>query len=192
MKLIVAELVTVDGVAQSPGAPDEDTEHGFTDGGWALDHMDDHIRFNTELFQAVGAFLLGRGTYDAWVDYWPNVTDESDEIARALNTKPKYVASTTLEDPRWAGCTVVRDVPTEVAALKQQPGRPLLVVGSPKLIQSLTIEGLVDEYQLWIHPWVVGGGGKRLFEATTPPTKLRLVDSRTTGHGMVILTYARA
>jgi len=192
MKLIVAELVTVDGVAQSPGAPDEDTENGFADGGWALDHMDDHIRFNTELFQTVDAFLIGRGTYDAWVDYWPNVTDESDEIARALNGKPKYVASTTLEDPRWAGSTVVRDVPTEVAALKEQPGRPMLVVGSPKLIQSLTAAGLVDEYQLWIHPWVVGGPAKRLFGDGTPPTKLRLVDSRTTGNGMVILTYARA
>jgi dihydrofolate reductase len=192
MKLIVAELVTVDGVAQAPGAPDEDTEGGFANGGWSVDHMDDHIRFNTELFQTVDAFLIGRGTYDAWVDYWPTVTDEANTIANALNTKPKYVASTTLEDPRWAGTTVVRDVPAEIAELKAKPGGPILVVGSPKLIQTLTAEGLVDEYQLWIHPVVVGGVGKRLFEDGNPLTRLRLVDSRTTAHGLVILTYARA
>ena len=99
MELIVAEFITVDGVAQAPGAPDEDTERGFEHGGWSVDHMDDHIRLNTELFQTVDAFLIGRGTYDAWVDYWPNVKDENDEIAKALDTKPKYVASTRLEDP---------------------------------------------------------------------------------------------
>jgi dihydrofolate reductase len=192
MKLVVAELVTVDGVAQAPGAPDEDTEGGFERGGWSVDHMDDHVRFNTELFQTVDAFLIGRGTYDAWVDCWPSVTDDSDEIAKALNTKPKYVASTTLGEPRWAGAAVIRDVPAEVAALKAKPGGPMLVVGSPKLIQTLTAEGLVDEYQLWIHPVVVGGAGKRLFEDGNPLTKLRLVDSRTTGSGLVILTYARA
>jgi dihydrofolate reductase len=188
MKLVVAEFVTVDGVVQAPGAPDEDTERGFKHGGWSVDH----IRLNTELFQTVDAFLIGRGTYDAWVEYWPNVTDETDEIAKALNTKPKYVASTTLENPRWAGTTVIRDVPTEVAQLKTKPGRPVLVVASPKLIQTLTAEALVDEYQLWIHPVVVGGVGKRLFEDDNPLTKLQLVDSRTTGSGLVILTYARA
>jgi dihydrofolate reductase len=192
MELIVAEFITVDGVAQAPGAPDEDTERGFEHGGWSVDHMDDHIRLNTELFQTVDAFLIGRGTYDAWVDYWPNVDDETDEIAKALNTKPKYVASTTLEDPQWAGTTVIRNVPTELAQLKEQPGSPILVVGSPKLIQTLTAEALVDIYQLWIHPVVVGGVGKRLFEDGNPLTKLRLVDSRTTGSGLVILTYARA
>jgi dihydrofolate reductase len=190
MKLVVAEFVTVDGVAQAPGAPDEDTEGGFAHGGWSVEHMDDHRRLSTELFQTVDAFLLGRGTYDAWADYWSAVTDETDEIARALNTKPKYVASTTLENPRWMGTTVVRDVPTDVAALKSRPGKPILVVASPKLIQTLTAEGLVDEYQVWIHPVVVGGG-KRLFADGSPLTKLRLVDSRTTGTGLVILTYAR-
>ena len=192
MELIVAEFITIDGVVQAPGGPDEDTERGFEHGGWSVDHMDDHIRLNTELFQTVDAFLIGRGTYDAWVGYWPSVTDETDDIARALNTKPKYVASTTLEDPQWAGTTVIRDVPTEVARLKAKPGRPLLVVASPKLVQTLTAEGLVDQYQLWIHPVVVGGVGKRLFEDGNPLTKLRLVDSRTTGSGLVILTYARA
>jgi dihydrofolate reductase len=192
MKLVVAEFVTVDGVAQAPGAPDEDTARGFEHGGWSVDHIDDHIRFNTELFQTVDAFLIGRGTYDAWVDYWPNVTDETDEIAKAINTKPKYVASSTLEDPSWAGTTVVRDVPTEVAQLKAKPGRPILVVASLKLVQTLTAEALVDEYQLWIHPVVVGGVGKRLFDEGNPLTNLRLVDSRTSGSGLVILTYARA
>ena len=154
--------------------------------------MGDHLRYNTEFFPSTGAFLLGRGTYDAWAGYWPTVTDTSDEIAKALNSKPKYVASTTLDNARWAHTTVLRDVPAEVAELKAKPGKPLVTLASPKLVQTLIAEALVDEYQLWIHPVAVGGVGKRLFEDGAPLTKLRLIDSRTTMGGLVILTYARA
>ena len=116
------------------------------------------------------------------------MTDESDLIARALNHLPKYVASTTLQRADWKGTTVVRDVPTEVARLKRQPGRPILVMGSSGLAQTLMAHKLVDEYQLWLHP-VVLGNGKRLFREGGPAIQMKLVDSRTSTAGLVILTY---
>jgi len=143
------------------------------------------------LFQAAGGFLLGRRTYDIWAPFWSQVTDESDRIARALNTRPKYVASATLTEPAWAGTTVLRDVPGEVAALREQPGQPILLMGSSALAQSLIAHGLVDEYRLWVHP-VVLGGGKKLFRDGGPAISLRLADSTTTGGGLVILTYQPA
>ena len=117
------------------------------------------------------------------------MTDEEDEIARSLNSLPKYVASTTLNDAEWNGTKVIRsDVAKEVAKLKEQPGRDILVVGSSGLVQTLTQHDLVDEYRLWLHP-VVLGSGKRLFREGGPKRTLRLVDTKTTGSGLVILTY---
>lgn len=153
--------------------------------------MEEHARYNSELFQTAGAFLLGRLTYDIWAEYWPTVTDEDDEIARALNTRPKYVASRTLEKSSREGTTVLRDVPVEVARLKGQPGRPIFVLGSSQLAQSLADHGLIDKYQLWIHP-VVLNGGKRLFRDGGPRTDLELVDNLTTAGGLVILTYRKS
>ena len=111
-----------------------------------------------------------------------------NQIARALNARPKYVASATLTAPAWAGTTVLRDVPGVVARLREQPGQPILLMGSSALAQSLTTYGLVDEYQLWVHP-VVLGSGKKLFRDGGPTLSLRLADSATTAGGLVILTY---
>ena len=187
-KLIVIEYVSLDGVIQAPGQPDEDTDGGFAAGGWTGPLMSDHRRYNTESFQSAGAFLLGRRTYEIWLQYWPRVKDEGDLIARALNERPKYVASTTLEKVEWEGTTIIRDVPQEIARLKQKPGRPIFVMGSSQLAQTLMAHKLVDEYQLWLHP-VVLGGGKRLFRDGGLQTAMRLIDARVSVNGLVILSY---
>jgi dihydrofolate reductase len=188
-KLIVAEYVSLDGVIQAPGHVGEDDDGGFTQGGWTVPYMADHRRYNEEFYQTAGGFLLGRRTYDLFADFWPTVTDEADQIARALNSLPKYVASTTRPTVDWAGTTVLDgDVAAAVADLKQQPGKPLLLVGSGQLAQSLQDADLVDEYRLWLHP-VVLGGGKRLFRDGGPPASFRLADSQTTSGSLVILTY---
>jgi dihydrofolate reductase len=193
-RLAVVEYVSLDGVVQAPGHAGEDPEGGFAHGGWTGPYMADHRRYNSLLFPTAGAFLFGRRTYEIFAEYWPTVTDESDRIAGALNSRPKYVASTRLRDPTWAGTTILTgDVGEEVGKLKEQPGDPILVVGSANLAQTLLAHDLVDEYQLWLHP-VVLGGGKRLFDSRDRDhglLELRLVDSTTTGGGLVILTYRR-
>jgi dihydrofolate reductase len=188
-RLLVAEYLSVDGVAQAPGHPDEDRDGGFDHGGWTAPLMAEHRRYNSELIPAAGAYLLGRRTYDIWAGYWPGVTDPDDEIALALNTRPKYVASTTLGTPAWEGTSVITDVPAEVAALKERSGKPILLLGSPSLAATLAEHDLVDEYQLWIHP-VVLGEGKPLFASGGPRRDLALVDCRTTAGGLVVLTYS--
>jgi dihydrofolate reductase len=187
-KLIVVEYVSLDGVIQGPGHAGEDTENGFVEGGWTQPLMPDHRRYNTESFQTAGAFLLGRLTYEIWAEYWPTVNDDSDLIAKALNGLPKYVASTTLKKADWEGTTVIRDVATEIPRLKNQSGRPIFVMGSSGLAQSLMEHRLVDEYQLWLHP-VVLGRGKRLFREGGPHMPMRFVDSTISATGLVILTY---
>lgn len=185
----MVEYVSLDGVIQAPGHAREDPEGGFEHGGWTGPFMAEHRRYMSDRFRAAGAFLLGRLTYEIWAEYWPTVTDQDDDIAGALNRLPKYVASTTLLEPTWAGTTVLgADVPAEVAALKEHPGRDLYAFGSSKLTRTLMEHRLVDEYQLWLHP-VVLGSGKRLFEEGTPTTSLRLVDAQTTRGGLVGLTY---
>jgi len=187
-RIAVIEYTSLDGVIQGPGHAGEDTDGGFQRGGWTGPFMAEHGRYMSALFEAAGGFLLGRRTYDIWAAFWPAVTDPGDQIARALNTRPKYVASATLTEPGWAGTTVLRDVPGEVARLRRQPGQPILLMGSSALAQSLMAYGLVDEYQLWVHP-VVLGSGKKLFHDGGPTLSLRLADSTTTAGGLVILTY---
>lgn len=192
-KLIVAEYMSLDGVIQAPGHAGEDAAGGFAHGGWTGPYMADHRRYNSELYQTVGAFLLGRLTYEIFAASWPTVTDEHDRIARALNTLPKYVASATLrpEQATWAGTTILKgDVATEVTRLKEEPGRPILVAGSARLVQALHRHDLIDEYRLWLHP-VVLGGGKRLFADGAAPVGFRLVDGMTTSGGLALLTYER-
>jgi dihydrofolate reductase len=193
-KLAVVEYMSLDGVVQAPGHAGEDPEDGFVHGGWTGPFMGDHRRYSDQLFPTAGAFLFGRRTYEIFAEYWPTVTDETDRIASALNSRPKYVASTTLRDPTWAGTTVLTgDVAEQVAKLKQEPGDPILVIGSASLAQTLLAHDLVDEYQLWLHP-VVLGSGKRLFDhhdRHRGPVELRFVDSTVTGAGLVILTYER-
>jgi dihydrofolate reductase len=193
-KLIVAEYLSLDGVVQAPGHAGEDSAGGFAHGGWTVPYMADHRRYNGELYQSVGAFLLGRLTYEIFAAAWPAVTDEHDRIARALNTLPKYVASTSLrpEQATWAGTTILKgDIATEVARLKEESGGPILVAGSARLVQTLQRHDLVDEYRLWLHP-VVLGGGKRLFADGAAPVAFRLVDAMATSGGLALLTYERA
>jgi len=187
-KLIAIEYVSLDGVIQGPGHAGEDREGGFEAGGWTGPQMPDHRRYNTESFQTAGAFLLGRLTYQIWAAYWPTVRDEEDLIASALNRMPKYVASRTLDRADWNGTTIIRDIPADVPRLKSQPGKPIFVMGSSGLAQTLMENRLIDEYQLWLHP-VVLGRGKRLFREGGAAAQMRLVDTRTTAAGLVILSY---
>ena len=190
----MVEYVSLDGVIQAPGHVGEDRDGGFAHGGWSsstAEFMADHRRYNSQLFPTAGAFLLGRRTYEIFAGYWPTVTDQRDQIAHALNSRPKYVVSATLREAAWPGTSVINgDVAGQVAKLKQEPGGPILVLGSATLVHALLAHDLVDEYQLWLHP-VVLGRGKRLF-GDGNRVDLRLVDSMTTGGGLVILTYQRA
>jgi dihydrofolate reductase len=193
-KLIVVEYVSLDGVVQAPGHAAEDVAGGVRP--WRLDRPP-HGRPRALQQRAVPD---GRRV-PAWPSdlrnlrrVWPSLTDERNQVAHALNTLPKYVASTTLRQERagWAGTTILNgDLATEVARLKEQPGRPILVVGSARLAQALQRHDLVDEYRLWLHP-VVLGGGKRLFADGVAPATFRLVDGMTTSGGLALLTYERA
>jgi dihydrofolate reductase len=188
-RLIVIEYVSLDGVTQAPGHAAEDTEGGFAYGGWTGPFMGAHGRYMREALNTMGALLLGRLTYDIWAQYWPTVTDPTDEITRLLNAVPKYVASTTMRAGSWAETTTIGDVPVEVAELKRQAGKDIVVMGSSDLVQSLIEHQLVDEYRLMIHP-VVLGSGKRLFREGAPMSAFRLIDATTTSSGLVTAAYA--
>ncbi len=175
-KLIVQEWMSLDGVVQAPGSPDEDKSGGFKHGGWHLPYFDDMSRnwVVANLTEADG-YLLGRRTYENFSGHWPNASAEEQVIAQPLNTRPKYVASTTLKEPlAWQNSTLLKgNVTKAVAALKQKDGDNLLVIGSAKLVQSLIDFDLVDEFRVMIDPLVVGGG-KRIFgDDDTPPPPRR-------------------
>jgi dihydrofolate reductase len=188
-KLVVLEYVSLDGVIQAPGHAAEDPSGGFAHGGWTGPFISQHPHFVAESFAAADGFLFGRLTYEIFAAYWPTVTDPGDPIAKALNTRPKYVAATSPPDPAWPGTTVLGgDVAGQVAELKAQAGRELLIVGSGQLAQGLADRGLVDEYRLLVHPIVVGGG-KKLFRDGSALTPLRLLEVRASTSGLVLLTY---
>jgi dihydrofolate reductase len=193
-KLIADEWVTLDGVMQAPGQADEDTSGGFRHGGWHVGYFDDiAMRLVVENVVKAGGFLLGRRTYEIFAAHWPNASEEEQVLAEPLNTKPKYVASRTLTEPLdWRNSTVLQgDLAEAVAALKQEDGEDLHVIGSGELVQTLFGQGLVDEFRLMIDPVVVGGG-KRLFRDDGVLSPLRLVDSQVTTTGVIIATYAPA
>ncbi|WP_455351726.1 dihydrofolate reductase family protein [Streptomyces sp. SYSU K217416] len=188
--ITLTTFLSLDGVMQAPGGPDEDRSNGFEQGGWLVPYADEDMEsFIAGLFDAADGFLLGRRTYEIFAGYWPQVTDENDPIASRLNTLPKHVASTTLDKAEWHNSTVLSgDVPQKVAALKQEYDRELQIHGSGTLAQSLMAHDLIDEYRLLVFP-VVLGAGKRLFADGALPSALELVESRTTGSGVALLTY---
>jgi dihydrofolate reductase len=190
MKLTTTTNVSVDGVMQGLGAPDEDRSGGFERGGWAIPLFDNEAAtFLNEVYGRADAFLFGRRTYEIFAGYWGAMADSGHPIAAALNTRPKYVASTTLTDPGWADTTVLSgDVAAAVGELKAKPGGELQVHGSGALIRWLLDNDLVDEMNLLTYPVVVGQG-TRLFPATGQDRALELVESRATPSGVTIQVY---
>jgi dihydrofolate reductase len=193
MRLTMTMFVTLDGVYQAPGGPEEDRSGGFEHGGWSFPYVDDDfMQTMTGIFDEVDAFLLGRRTYEIFAAYWPKVTDPDDPIAGRLNNLPKYVASRTLDDVSWQGSKLLKgDVAAEVAELKRQPGRELQVHGSGNLAQTLMQHGLIDEYRLLTYP-VVLGKGKRLFADGAKTAALNFVDHKRTSTGVSIDVYTPA
>lgn len=194
MKLTTTTWVTVDGVMQGLGGPDEDRRGGFERGGWALPLFDDEAAtFLNQVYGRADAFLFGRRTYEIFAAYWGTMPDPgSNPIAGPLNTRPKYVASTTLTEPRWADTTVLSgDVAAAVADLKAKPGGELQVHGSGALIRWLLGNRLVDEITLLVCPLVLGQG-TRLFPDTGPDVALDVVESRPTSNGVTIQVYRPA
>jgi dihydrofolate reductase len=179
-KLKVSTFLTLDGVMQAPGDAGE-----FERGGWQLQFFDEGAGAIAKdgLF-AADALLLGRVTYEHFAAAWPGMTDE-EGFAERMNNMPKFVASTTLADAEWKA-TVIRNVPADVPRLKQQ--HDLLVMGSGRLVQALREHDLVDEYEMWIHP-ILLGAGERLFEETAETNALALTDTKTTDRGVTVLTY---
>ncbi|WP_327352352.1 dihydrofolate reductase family protein [Streptomyces sp. NBC_01304] len=189
MKITLTQFVTLDGVFQAPGAPEEDASSGFPHGGWSVPFGDDDFgAFVTENFERADAFLLGRGTYEIFAGYWPKVS--GDIVSDKLNALPKYVASTTLKSADWNNSHLIgaEDLAKDVTALKEQDGRELQLHGSGNLAQSLFQHDLIDTVHLMTFP-VVLGSGKRLFAEGGLPTAFKLAQSRTTSTGVVISTY---
>jgi dihydrofolate reductase len=187
-KLVVNTFTSLDGVMQAPGMPEEDREGGFDHGGWQVPYFDEESgEVMTETLAAFDAMLLGRKTYEIFAGYWPYAPAD-DPIAARLNEAPKYVASRTLDSVGWKNSTLLKDdLAGEVARLKGQHNE-IHTSGSGDLVQSLMQQGLVDQYNLWVYP-VLLGSGKRLFGDGTVPTALRLIASRTFGNGAVLLSY---
>jgi dihydrofolate reductase len=194
MKLTTTTHVSVDGVMQGLGAPDEDRSGGFERGGWAIPLFDDEAAtFLDQVYQRADAFLFGRKTYDIFAGSWGTgswgANQGNNPISVALNTRPKYVASTTLTDPQWADTTVLSgDVAAAVGELKAKRGGELQVHGSGNLVRGLLDNQLVDEITLLTYPVVVGQG-TRLFPDSGPDTALELLDSRATPKGVTIQVY---
>jgi dihydrofolate reductase len=188
-KVVVFASLTLDGVMQAPGRPDEDTRGGFEHGGWALPYNDEVMgKVLAESMAGAGPLVLGRRTYEDFHGFWPKQT--GNPFTEVLNSTRKYVASTTLAEPLpWSNSTLLEgDAADAVAALKQEPGKDLTVLGSGELVQSLRRRDLVDEYVLLIHPLVLGTG-RRLFPDGGGMDTLRLTGSTATTTGVLIATY---
>ncbi|MEU8250243.1 dihydrofolate reductase family protein [Nonomuraea sp. NPDC048916] len=192
-KISVFNSVTLDGVMQAPGRPDEDPRDGFEHGGWAQPYNDPVMgQVAGEGMSRSGALLFGRRTYEDFAAVWPN-QPEPNPFTAVLNRMRKYVASTTLREPLpWVNSTLLKgDAVEAVARLKEEPGDDLVILGSGELIRSLTRHDLIDQYVLLIHPLSLGSG-RRMFEAGLAPAAFRLVDCKPTTTGVLIATYQAA
>jgi dihydrofolate reductase len=188
-RLIVNAFVSLDGVMQAPGGPDEDPVGGFTHGGWAVNYWDDEMMGRMAAPERPYELLLGRGTYEIFAAHWPYA---EGPIADLLNGTRKHVASTTLERLDWSNSTLIPgDVAEYVGALKREDGPEIQVHGSPGLIQTLLRHDLIDELRVWTFPVVIGTG-KRLFGDGAVPAALRLLDNAVTATGVTIGIYEPA
>lgn len=193
-RVIADEWMTLDGVVQAPGDPGEDRSGGFEHGGWHLPYFDELSQtWVVDYLNEAGAFLFGRRTYENLAAYWPNASEEERAIADPLNSKPKYVMSTTLSEPLgWEGSTLLRgDLAEAVLGLKQEEGGDIHVIGSAELVRGLLEHDLVDGFNLMIDPLTVGGG-KGIFPDDGVLRPMRLVESQVASTGAILATYARA
>jgi dihydrofolate reductase len=188
-RLIASTFVSLDGIMQAPGAPEEDPTGGFAFGGWTFNYWDDSMETSGSGFDGKDRELvLGRKTYEIFEAHWPFQPDE-DPTAKTLNAAKKHVASRTLTTLQWNNSTLLHgDVVPTIVALKNQPGLDLQIIGSGNLIHTLQAASLIDEYNVWTFP-VVLGRGKRLFDETARPSALRLVRSQVSATGVVMSTY---
>jgi len=185
-RIVVTEFVSLDGVMEDPGGAEN-----FKHGGWSFEFNrgDEGDKFKLDETLSSEALLLGRVTYEGFAEAWPS---REGEFADKFNTMPKYVVSSTLEEPEWNNSTVLKgDVVEEVAKLRQEQDGDIVVHGSAQLVQTLVEHDLVDEFRLMVFP-VVLGSGKRLYGETSDKKRLRLVDSKVVGDGVAILTYEPA
>ena len=187
-KLIVGTFISVDGVMQGPGAPEEDTTGGFAYGGWVFPHFDETVgEFVDELFAEPFDLLLGRNTYDIFAAYWP--FQQGERIADKFNAATKFVATSSTEPLAWHNSVALRgNVPGEIARLKQEDGPNLVVQGSSQLLQALFANSLVDELRLLIFPLMLGKG-KKLFGDGVIPAGLKLASARTSASGVMMGAY---
>jgi dihydrofolate reductase len=192
-KLTVSTFVSLDGVMQAPGGPQEDKSGGFKYGGWMFPFGDDELGAAiVGWFSKAGSFLLGRKTYQIFAGYWPKVTDPNDPIAAPLNKLPKYVASKTLKKLAWDKSTLLKgNIVNAIKKLKAQEGGEIQVHGSGDLIQTLLKNNLIDELRIMTFP-VLLGKGKRLFRTDGVPRSMELLESRRTPKGVVIQVYRPA
>ena len=190
MKLIATMMISLDGVIQGPGGPDEDRRGGFERGGWAHHNDDEGLRFLNSMFERADALLLGRKTWQIFEGYWP-LHQGDDPVSHGINVLPKYVPSTTLKDPGWNTHVLDGDVEAAIRELKAKPGNEIQVHGSGELLRWLLERDLVDELNLRLYPVVVGEG-TRLFPEHGQSHELTLVESLTTPSGMTLQTYRPA
>ncbi|MGG7664422.1 dihydrofolate reductase family protein [Dyadobacter sp. BHUBP1] len=189
-KIIAITQLSIDGVMQAPGGPEEDPSSDFKHGGWFMHYGDDMLHETiSEIISGEFEMLLGRRTYDIFASYWP--LHDDDPIGKAFNKAKKYIATRTLDHLDWNNAQILRDVVEAVGRLRASEGPEIHIWGSSNLLQTLISAGLIDEHRLWIAP-VVLGGGKRLFENGVPAGALSLVDTKVTSTGMIINTYRPA
>lgn len=187
-KLTINTFVTLDGVMQAPGGPEEDTDGGFKYGGWSFHYWDEMMgKTMDERMSKPFDLLLGRKTYEIFAAHWPHI--KNDPAADKLNSVTKYVVSTTLHKAEWNNSSLIKnDVVNTIRKLREQEGPEIQVHGSSNLIQTLIKNNLIDEYHIWTFPVTVGKG-KRLFDEGTIPSNMKLVNSRTSTTGVVITVY---